>query len=427
MSRIAILSDAHLLIQAERFREEDHRSPRGETALQNFSNVVSQVIAEEPEAVILAGDMFDEREKGGEWIADSEAAKYWPDIRRELGRLKECAGYGVYALRGNHDSAPVLKELEDSLGGGFHFVRDREEEIGERRVYFMETRYRQGSYKISEEELPRGGEILIMHETLPWKGIPGLEEEVFQELGQRFSLVFNGHMHHYARAPLDVPNLYSLPALIPSQELKGNFTVEYRWPGDLEKPRVKESPFGYLLLDGDEISFKRYSPVQSIVNIQVEGGTPGEVVSGINEVYSRLMEREDRDNLWVWVSARGVTFEDTLKKEINKYSEINTMDIAIKAKKGGKKPVELKGLDKMITLSELEAKVLTSLPEREKELAQKLFGELFTGDNLSRNMDNDMKVRGFRQLLEIASPHYGVPQEHRDGFLGTIGPLWKRR
>ncbi|GAI32085.1 unnamed protein product, partial [marine sediment metagenome] len=74
MSRIAILSDAHLLIQAERFRDENYRSPRGEISLKNFTNVVSQVIAEEPEAVILAGDMFDEREKGGDWIADSEAA-----------------------------------------------------------------------------------------------------------------------------------------------------------------------------------------------------------------------------------------------------------------------------------------------------------------------------------------------------------------
>ena len=65
MSRIAILSDAHLLIQAERFRDENYRSPHGEISLENFSKVVSQVIAEEPEAVILAGDMFDEREKGG--------------------------------------------------------------------------------------------------------------------------------------------------------------------------------------------------------------------------------------------------------------------------------------------------------------------------------------------------------------------------
>ena len=134
MSRIVILSDAHLLIQAERFRDENYRSPRGEISLKNFSNVMSQVIAEKPEAVILAGDMFDEREKGGEWIADSEAAKYWPEIRSELKRLMECTRYGVYALRGNHDSAPMLKELQDYLGDGFHFVRDEEKEIGNYRV-----------------------------------------------------------------------------------------------------------------------------------------------------------------------------------------------------------------------------------------------------------------------------------------------------
>ena len=128
---------------------------------------------------------------------------------------------------------------------------------------------------------------------LPWK-MPGLDQDVFLELGRRFSLVFNGHMHHYARAPLDVANLYSLPALIPSRELKGNFTIEYRWPGDLERPRIRNSPFGYILLDGGEIEFKRYTPIQSIVNLQVEGSTAGDVITGINEVYSKLMEEKER-------------------------------------------------------------------------------------------------------------------------------------
>ena len=426
MSRIAILSDAHLLIQAERFKEEDRRSPRGEIALRNFNKVVSQVIAQEPEAVILAGDMFDEREKGGEWIADSEAAKYWPDIRNELGRLTECAKYGIYALRGNHDSAPVLKELQDSLGEGFHFVRDKEEEIGDQCVYFMETRYRQGNYKIPEEELPEGGELLIMHETLPW-GMPGLEQEVFQELGRRFSLLFNGHMHHYAQGPLNIKNLYSLPALIPSQELKNNFTVKYQWPGDLDNPEVKTSPFGYLILDGHEISFQRYTPIQSIVNVRIEGKTPRDVVAGINEVYSRLMEREDRDNLWIWVSAQGVTFKDTVQKETNKYSQINTMNIEIKARKEPTTHAELKGLEKMISLSDLEAKVLTSLPWPDRDLAQKLFEEIFTADNLSKRADSNLGRFLFQKLLELSAPRYGVSPEHVIDFLKTVDPLWKKR
>ncbi len=428
MSRIAILSDAHLLIQAERFKDENYRSPRGEISLKNFSNVISQVIAEKPEAVILAGDMFDERGKGGEWIADSEAAKYWPDIRGELKRLMGCTRYGIYALRGNHDSAPMLKELQDYLGEGFHFVRDEGRAVGDRQVYFMETRYRQGEYRIPEEELPDEGEILIMHETIPW-GIPpfGLEREVFQALSHKFSLMFNGHMHHYAQGPLDIPNLYSLPALIPSQELKNNFTIKYKWPGDLDKPEVKESPFGYLIVDGEQISFQRYTPVQSIVNIRVEGKTPADVVAGLNEVYSRLMQREDKDSLWIWVSAQGVTFKDTLQKETNKYSEINTMNIDIKPAKEPTKGAELKGLDKMISLSDLEAKVLTSLPWPDRDLAQKLFDEIFTADKLSRRVDSNLGRFLFQRLLELSAPHYGVSQEHLTGFLQTVDPLWKKR
>jgi len=425
MARIAILSDAHLLIQAERFRDENYRSPRGEISLKNFNQVIQQVIAEKPEAVILAGDMFDEREKGGEWIADSEAAKYWPEIRNELKRLMECTKYGVYALRGNHDSAPMLKELQDYLGDGFHFVRDEEKEIGNYRVYFLESRYRQGNYRIPDEELPKAGEILIMHETVPW-GMPGLEPELFQDLSQRFSLVFNGHMHHYAHSPLDIPNLYSLPALIPSRELKNAFTVKYQWPGDLDNPEVKDSPFGYVILDDNEISFQRYPPIQSIVKVEVKGDTPAEVITGINEVYSALMKREDKDKLWVWVSAQGVTFADILMKETNKYPEANTMEIAIKPKKEPRKAVELKGLDKVITLSELEAKVLTSLPWPDRDLAQKLFDEIFTKDNLSKRADSNLGRFLFQRLLELAAPHYGVLPEHLDSFLLRVDPLWKK-
>lgn len=426
MTRVAVLSDAHLLIQAERLRDESSRSSSGEISLENFSRVVSQILAEKPEVVILAGDMFDERERGGTWVADVEAAKYWPDIRNGLKQLLECAKYGIYALRGNHDSGPVLRELQDSLGSGFHFIRDKEEKIGRHRVYFMETRYRQGSYRVPDDELPAKGEILIMHETLPL-GMPGLEEEVLQELSKRFSLLFNGHMHFYAHGLLGIPNLYSLPALIPSRELKSNYTVEYRWPGDLEKPKVKESPFGYLVLDDDGISFKRYNPVQIIVNVRVEGENPGDVVTGIREVYSRLMEREDRDKLWVWASVKGVTFEHVIRKEVNQYLEIHTMDISVEVRREPLKPVELRGLDKVMSLSELETKVLASLSGSDRDLAQTLFDEIFNDDNLSGRADTSMSRILFQGLLALAAPHYGVPKENVDSFLLRVDSLWKKR
>lgn len=428
MSRIAILSDAHLLMQAERFKDEAYRSPRGEISLQNLNRVIGQVVAEEPEAIILAGDMFDEREKGGDWIADSEAAKYWPEIRNELRRLIQCAKYGIYALRGNHDSAAVLKELEDDLGEGFHFVRDEERAIGDHRVFFLETRYRQGEYRIPEGELPEAGEMLVMHETLPWSGVPGLEEELFRELSQRFSLLFNGHMHHFARSPLDLPNLYSLPALVPSRELKNAFTVKYQWPGDVANPEVRDSPFGYVVVDDGQVSFRRYAPLQSVVRVEVKGGTPAEVVAGINEVYSCLMEREDRDKLWVFVSAQGVIFKETVTKETGKYPEIATMaEIDVKARQEPKRTAELRGLDKVMTLAELEAKVMTSLPWTDRDLAEELFDEVFTSDSLSRRADSSLERYLFQKLLELAAPRYGVSAESTDGFLRRVDPLWKRR
>jgi predicted phosphodiesterase len=426
MAKISILSDAHLLIQAEHLRDESTRSQSGEISLENFDRVMSQILSEKPEAVILAGDMFDERERGGAWVADVEAAKYWPDIRSGLKQLLQCTKYGIYALRGNHDSGPVLRELQDSLGSGFHFVRNEEEKIGQHRVYFMETRYRQGSYRVPEEELPTKGEILIMHETLPL-GMPGLEEEVLEELSKRFSLLLNGHMHFYAHGLLGIPNLYSLPALIPSRELKNNYTVEYRWPGDLEKPKVRESPFGYLVLDDDGISFKRYTPVQSIVNVRVEGENPGDVITGIREVYSRLMEREDRGKLWVWVSVKGVTFEHVVREETNRYQEIHTMDISVEVRGEPLKPVQLRGLDKVMSLSELETRVLTSLSGADKDLAQKLFEEVFNDDNLSGRADSNIGRILFQRVIQLAALHYGVPEQNLDSFLLRVDPLWKKR
>jgi hypothetical protein len=139
------------------------------------------------------------------------------------------------------------------------------------------------------------------------------------------------------------------------------------------------------------------------------------------------MEREDKNNLWVWISAKGVTFEDTLQKEINKYPEINTMDISIKTGKESRKSVELKGLDKMISLSDLEAKVLTSLPWPERDLAQKLFEEIFTSDNLSRRADSNLGRVLFQRLLELSAPVIGVPQEHLNSFLREAYELSKMR
>lgn len=427
MARIAVLSDAHLLMQAKRFPDESDKSPGGKESLINLTKVVDQVLEDRPDVVIMAGDMFDEKEKGGDWVVDAEAAKYWPDIRNEVRRLIDSTRHGVYSLRGNHDSAPVLRELQDYFRDGFCFARNEAKAIGDHKIYFMETHYRQGNYVIADEQLPQGGEVLIMHETLPVGPIPGLQEEVLQELCRRFGLVLNGHMHFYASGLLGMSNLYSLPALIPSRELKNNYMLEYRWPGGLDDPRQKDSPFGYVIIDGPEVSFQRYTPVQTIVNVRVEGEGPEEVIAGINEVYSRLMERPDKENLRIWVSAKGVTFKHTVREGAEKYPEIETIEILVESKRVSKKPAELKGLDKVMSIADLKEKVLTTLSGPDNELAQALFEEVLTDQYLSKRMDSNQTRYLFRELLSRAAPLYGVPGERLGRFFTTIESLWKIR
>jgi hypothetical protein len=139
------------------------------------------------------------------------------------------------------------------------------------------------------------------------------------------------------------------------------------------------------------------------------------------------MEREDRDKLWVWVSVKGVSFEYVVRKETNQYPEIHTMDVSVEPRKGPLKPVELKGLDKVMSLSELEKRVLTRLSGADKALAQKLFEEVFTDDNLSGRADSNTGRTLFQKFLELAAPHYGVPQENVGSFLLRVDPLWKKK
>jgi hypothetical protein len=71
--------------------------------------------------------------------------------------------------------------------------------------------------------------------------------------------------------------------------------------------------------------------------------------------------------------------------------------------------------------------VLTSLPWPERDLAQKLFDEIFTSDNLAKRADSNLGRILFQRLLELSAPALGVPQEHLSGFLLRVDPLWKKR
>lgn len=121
MVRIAILSDAHLLMQAEWLEDESQLTADGKEVLENFERAISEVAKDRPEVVILAGDMFDFRTKTRQRVAHREEEKYMIKVRGILEQLSDDVGCKIYALKGNHDSEPVLKSTEKALKGKFAY------------------------------------------------------------------------------------------------------------------------------------------------------------------------------------------------------------------------------------------------------------------------------------------------------------------
>ena len=119
MVLIAIVSDAHLLMQAEWLEDESKITAEGNEVLENFERAIDELKKEKPEAVFLAGDIFDYRTKSQRRVAHREGEKYMIRIRAVLDRLADELNCKIYALKGNHDSEPVLRSTEKALKGKF--------------------------------------------------------------------------------------------------------------------------------------------------------------------------------------------------------------------------------------------------------------------------------------------------------------------
>jgi len=406
--RLAILSDAHLLIQAEWVEDEERRTKEGDEVLENFAKVANQITTHKVDAILLAGDMFDDKTKSGQRVAHREGEKYMAEIREVTSFLARNTKYGIYALKGNHDSHSVLKSTERALKGDFHYVRNDYVDIEGLKIFLMTSNYEPGYYELSE--LPSGGDILLMHESVPLN-IPGLSLATLRQLCSRFRLVLNGHMHVFATKVLENPNLYLLPALLPSREIKGNWMLKYRWPEQIE-PTVKPSPFGYVLVDDGKVTFQPYEPLQKVVRVEISGKTPQDFLTGLKEIYDLLETRDDRSNLRVWVVVDTdlVTIEKVLWPEVRRYKEITTVDIlrmpkSPEAKEDVVQP-EVEYGDKAFTLEELVEKTLASLGGKQREIAKQIFERIFTKDYLSSRTP-DMRS-GFKSLLELLSTQYQV-------------------
>lgn len=424
MPLIAILSDAHLLMQAEWVEDKNQITNEGNEVLENFDQAIKELKNEKPDAVLLAGDMFDYRTKTHKRVAHREGEKYMVRIRTILEQLADDLNCKIYALKGNHDSEPVLKSTEKALKGNFVYCGDKKVDIHGLDVFFLNSHYVPGLYEIPLEKVPKKGDLLIMHESAPLWGIPAPSKENFRVLCARFKLVFNGHMHLFQRKALGISNLYMIPAFIPSREIKNSWMLRYKYPGNL-KPEERETPFGYIMLKDETVQFKLYNPFQIIVRVEIKGEKSEDFLNGIKEVYDILTRRKDRDRLRIWIETNSdpVTINRLLWPVVREYPELCTMDIMhvrTEMKVGEVRPsVEFEG--KAFTRQELLERVLKSLKSKQKEVARRIFQEIFTVEYLRSSRPDE--PTGFKKLLEIISRDYKVS----DGFLTRAWELAKRR
>ena len=406
MPAIAILSDAHLLMQAEWLDDESRIAEEGEEVLGNFCRVLDQLKKDSPDAVIFAGDMFDYRTKGGQRVSHREGEKYMLRIRDAISTLVSGLKCNVYSLKGNHDSESVLRGLEKTVPG-FLYAPNRHIDIDNVRVFLLNSNYVQGPYEIPLERLPSSADMVIMHESMPLWGMQGPSAETFRKAAKRFKLVLNGHMHTFHPKVFGIPNLFLIPALIPSREIKNNWVLRYKYPEN-EKPETRETPFGYVWLEEGEVKFVPYKPVQTVVRAEISGDRAEDFLSGVRTIYDLLTQRSDREKLRVWVetNADPIVIDRIIKPEVASYREIRTLDV-IRTK--GPRPLEVEAVpaiefgSKAFTLDELTDRVLSELRGTHREIARELFDEVLTRDVLLSRADES---RLFKQLLESMASRY---------------------
>jgi hypothetical protein len=345
-------------------------------------------------------------------------------VRAILEQLVDELKCKIYALKGNHDSEPVLKSTEKALKGKFVYCGYRTIKIEDLNVFFMDSHYVPGLYDIPLEKVPSKGDVLIMHESGPLWGIPAPSEENFRTLCKRFKLVFNGHMHSFQPKAMGISNLYMVPAFIPSMEIKNSWMLKYKYPGDL-KPEVRETPFGFILLENRGVKFRPYNPLQVIIRVEIKGERPADFISGVKEIYDILMQKEDKDRFRVWIetNADPVTINRVLWPTVREYSDIWTMDVLHvrpELKVGEARPaIEFEG--KAFTREELIERVFGTLKGRQKEIARRIFDEIFTIEYLRSSRPDERT--GFKKLLEIISKDYKVS----DAFLTRVWEIAKGR
>jgi predicted phosphodiesterase len=282
--RLVFVSDAHVF-----------QSPTANyNPLPDLKRALEKVVELEPDLVIFAGDMFDYKHSllsFVKWFEGEDVMLSIRPILRKLGR--------VCAIRGNHEREEILRGIAQTVEN-FDYMMDRSLELDGMQIWFVDTRYelgpeegRKAIERVCEEARRYGkGKILVIHENVGQMESP-IPDETLKLASTTFDFVFNGHCHVFTTYRWK--NFYLLPSLLPSRLRWGSYWLErYTWRAEDETPLVKQrdSPYGFVILEGDVVRFVPFTPSKKIVEVSIGVDNLGleEIKKRFEKVLSGLEE-----------------------------------------------------------------------------------------------------------------------------------------
>lgn len=96
--KLAIISDAHLFQSFIKNYDSVH----------DFNRVLQKIKKSDPQALLIAGDMFDYKKTTSSYLRHYEGEGMMLKVRDVLSEL----GIPIYAIRGNHEKRRSSKRIE---------------------------------------------------------------------------------------------------------------------------------------------------------------------------------------------------------------------------------------------------------------------------------------------------------------------------
>jgi hypothetical protein len=332
--KLAVIADGHLF----------QSFMKNYDPLYDLKTVLERIKLEEaPEALLMAGDMFDFKKTPAVYLRHYEGEGLTILLRQILKKFE----LPVFSIRGNHEKEEVLRGLTQTVEN-FHYVKNDWKILDDVAVYFMDTHFEGDFYEpeavsqIIQQIAPtskagKKSKLLLCHETFsPLQNC--LPSKVMEDARKVFDWILNGHMHFWSDSAYGLNGVVTLPAVLPSRVIWGRYWIEqYRWQYASDEPQLekRDSPFGYAILDTDKGSIQLcpFTPSRRIVEVTIDstGLTLREVIKRFGHVLEEIKRRPDKDSLIILPEVHGeASFVTTFIKDVLRdYADLNIEELRI--------------------------------------------------------------------------------------------------